>query len=141
MLTTRLNIARADRDLADLWVNPLQAMAEQNAAHLVIVVADMARSDLRLSSSFVAQFCQRLSRQSPVLHLARSWLEQQIRSPGRLNCLQGIDENRLRALSLGRLETAYSSARSFLIIGSGPRSACNSRNTPFLSTSQTIGCA
>jgi len=81
-VTTRLNIARADRDLADLWVNRLQAMAEQNAAHLVIVVADMARSDLRLSSSFVAQFCQRLSRQSPVLHLARSWLEQQLGQQG-----------------------------------------------------------
>ena len=30
--------------------------------HLVVVVADMAESDLPLSSSFVAEFCQRLSR-------------------------------------------------------------------------------
>jgi len=77
-VTTRLTIARTDRDLADSWVNRLQEMAEQDPSHLVIVVADMAKSDLPLSSSFVAEFCQRLSRQSPVLHLARGWLEQRL---------------------------------------------------------------
>jgi cellobiose phosphorylase len=77
-VSTRLTLARADRDLADLWVNRLQEMAEKDPSHLVIVVADMAKSDLTLSSSFVAEFCQRLSRQSPVLHLARGWLEQRL---------------------------------------------------------------
>ncbi len=77
-ITTRLIIAREHRDLADLWVDRLQAMAEKNPAHLVIVVADMAKADLPISSSFVAEFCQRLSRQSPVLHLARGWLEQRL---------------------------------------------------------------
>jgi cyclic beta-1,2-glucan synthetase len=81
-ITTRLTIAREDRDLADLWVNRLQEMAEKNPSHLVIVVAEMAKSDLPLSSSFVAEFCQRLSRQSPVLHLARNWLEQRLGQQG-----------------------------------------------------------
>jgi cellobiose phosphorylase len=81
-ITTRLTIAREDRNLADLWVNRLQEMAENNPSHLVIVVADMAKSDLPLSSSFVAEFCQRLSRQSPVLHLARGWLEQRLGQQG-----------------------------------------------------------
>jgi cellobiose phosphorylase len=77
-VTTRLMIAREDRELADLWVSRLQEMAEKDPSRLVIVVADMAKSDLPLSSSFVAEFCQRLSRQSPVLHLARGWLEQRL---------------------------------------------------------------
>ncbi|MGP8199593.1 MAG: GH36-type glycosyl hydrolase domain-containing protein [Limisphaerales bacterium] len=77
-VTSRLNIGREDRDLADLWVDRLQDMAEKNPSHLVVVVADMAKSDVPISSSFVAEFCQRLSRQSPVLHLARSWLEQRL---------------------------------------------------------------
>lgn len=81
-VATRLTIAREDRNLADLWVNRLQEMAEKNPSHLVIVVADMAKSDLPLSSSFVAEFCQRLSRQSPVLHLARGWLEQRLGQQG-----------------------------------------------------------
>ena len=81
-VATRLNIAREDRDLADLWVDRLQEKAEKNPSHLVMVVADMAKSDLPISSSFVAEFCQRLSRQSPVLHLARSWLEQRLVEQG-----------------------------------------------------------
>jgi cellobiose phosphorylase len=81
-VTTRLNLAREDRDLADLWVDRLQAMAEKNPSHLVVVVADMAKSDLPLSSSFVAEFCQRISRQSPVLHLARGWLEHRLGEQG-----------------------------------------------------------
>jgi cellobiose phosphorylase len=74
-ITTRLNIARSDRDLADLWVDRLQEMSESNPSQLVIVVADMAKSGLSLSSAFVAEFCLRLSQHSPLLHLARSWLE------------------------------------------------------------------
>ena len=81
-ITTRLTIARQDRDLADSWVDRLQDMAEKNPSHLVVVVADMAMSDLPTSSSFVAEFCQRLSRQSPVLHLGRSWLEQRLVEQG-----------------------------------------------------------
>jgi cyclic beta-1,2-glucan synthetase len=81
-ITTRLCLAREDRDLADSWVDRLQKMAEENPSHLVIVVADMAKSELPLSSSFVAEFCQRLSRHSPVLHLARNWLEQRLGAQG-----------------------------------------------------------
>ena len=81
-VATLLTIARADRDLAAVWINRLQAMAEKGPSHLVIVVADMAKSELPLSSSFVAEFSQRLSRQSPALHLARSWLEQWLADQG-----------------------------------------------------------
>ncbi len=81
-ITTRLTSARFDRDLADSWVDRLQDMAEKNPSRLVIVVADMAKSDIPISSSFVAEFCQRLSQQSPVLHLARSWLEQRLAEQG-----------------------------------------------------------
>ena len=81
-ITARLTIGRADRDLADLWVDRLQDMAEKAPSQLVVVVADMAKSDLPLSSSFVAEFCQRLSLRNPVLHLARSWLEQRLVEQG-----------------------------------------------------------
>jgi len=81
-VTSRLMIARHDRDLADLWVERLQEMAEKNASHLVVVVADMAQSTLPLSSAFVAEFSQRLSGQSPVMHLARTWLEQRLTDQG-----------------------------------------------------------
>ena len=81
-VTSRLTLARRDRDLADLWVDRLQDMAEKNPSHLVVVVADLAKSDPPLSSAFVGEFCQRLSRQSPLLHLARTWLEQWLTQQG-----------------------------------------------------------
>ena len=81
-VASRLIVARADRNLAAVWMDRLQSMAEKNPSHLVIVVADMAKSNIPLSSSFVAEFSQRLSRQSPALHLARSWLELRVLEQG-----------------------------------------------------------
>src|SRR5438128_9447002 len=81
-ITTGLAQGRRDRNLANQWVERLQAMAEKNPSRIVIVVADMARADPSLSSAFVAEFCQRLSRLNPVLHLARGWLEQRTLEQG-----------------------------------------------------------
>lgn len=81
-IATRLLVAGEDRDHADTWVDRLQAMAETNPSHLVVVVADMAKASLPVSSAFVTQFTERLSRQSPVLHLARGWLEQHLIEQG-----------------------------------------------------------
>ncbi len=74
-ISRRLSQAYQDYNLATFWVDRLQQMAEQNPSQLVVVVAEMAKSDLPLSSAFVAEFSQRLSQNSSELHLARSWLE------------------------------------------------------------------
>ncbi len=81
-ITSRLTIARRQRDLADQWVQRLEEVAEQNPSRLILVVADMARSEPRLCSSFVAEFYQRLSRQNPSMALARNWLEQRLAEEG-----------------------------------------------------------
>lgn len=81
-ITTRLTASANDRDLADQWVDRLQEMAETNPSQLIIVVADMARSELPLTSSFVAEFSQRLSQHSPLIHLARTWLEHRLIEQG-----------------------------------------------------------
>ena len=81
-VTTRLAQARKERDLADAWVDRLKDKADESPSQLVVVVADMAQSEIPWTSSFVAEFCQRLTRQNPVLHLARSWLEQRVVEQG-----------------------------------------------------------
>ena len=81
-IVTRLTVARQDRDLADMWVDRLQEMADNDPSRMVVVVADMAQSAIPLTSAFVAEFCQLLSRHSPVLHLARSWLEHRLLDAG-----------------------------------------------------------
>ncbi|HEY5037336.1 MAG TPA: hypothetical protein VII74_09420, partial [Chthoniobacterales bacterium] len=77
-VATSLAGARRDRDLASAWVERLQTMAETNPSRIVVVVAEMARADAPISSSFVAEFCQRLSRLNPALHISRGWLEQRV---------------------------------------------------------------
>jgi cyclic beta-1,2-glucan synthetase len=81
-VATRLILAKSEREVANLWADRLQEMAEEDPSHLVLVVADMARADLPFSSAFVAEVCQRLSRQNPVSHLARTWLEQRLVQQG-----------------------------------------------------------
>src|SRR6185295_18957055 len=78
-VTSGLVVARSERDQANEWVLRLHKVAETNPSRLVIVVAEMAQADLPLSSSFVTEFCCRLSRLDPALHLARGWLEQRLR--------------------------------------------------------------
>jgi cyclic beta-1,2-glucan synthetase len=77
-ITDRLTLARRDRDRADHWARRLELMAEQQPSLLVVVVADMARANLPTTSSFVAEFYQRLSRPGAAVPLARSWLEQRL---------------------------------------------------------------
>jgi len=83
-VTDRLNTAREDRDLADLWMDSLLQIAETTPSRLVIVVADMAKSELSLSSAFVAQFSLRLSQNGPALQLACAWLEERLAEQGEL---------------------------------------------------------
>jgi len=77
-LTDRLTVARRDRDRADAWAGRLEAMAEHQPSLLVMVVADLARANLPTSSSFVAEFYQRLSRPGAGVPMARTWLEQRL---------------------------------------------------------------
>ena len=79
---SRLRIARADRECANMWVGRLRDMAENNPARLVVVVANMAQSEIAFSSAFVAEFCQLLTRHGHDLHLARSWVEQRLQEQG-----------------------------------------------------------
>jgi cyclic beta-1,2-glucan synthetase len=81
-ITTRLARARYERTLAVKWIDRLQDMADKSPSRLVVVVAEMAQSELPLSHSFVAEFAQRLSRKNPLLHLARGWLEQRLAEHG-----------------------------------------------------------
>jgi len=77
-ITERLMVARRERDLADQWVQKLETTAEKQPSQVVEVVADMSRADLPLTSSFVAEFHQRLSRSTAVIPIARNWLDQRL---------------------------------------------------------------
>ncbi|KRA33807.1 cyclic beta 1-2 glucan synthetase [Rhodanobacter sp. Root627] len=64
------------------WADALTASAESDPKNVVLVVADMARSDPAMASSFVAEMTRRLQGQSPALALPLSWIEQRLSESG-----------------------------------------------------------
>ena len=81
-IASRIKIDQNHRDIANAWVERLQIIAEESPSKLVEVLAEMAKSDIPLTSAFVFEFCQRLSSQNRMLHMARSWLEQRLTENG-----------------------------------------------------------
>ncbi len=70
------------RGKAARWADSLLATAERQPHSVVLVVADMARSDPPMNSPFVAEMARRLQGQSPSLALPLSWLEQRLSESG-----------------------------------------------------------
>lgn len=70
--------SRINRDLAIHWANRMIAIAEQDPKSLVLVIADMAKSDPPMMGSFIAEFARRLQGQSPALRLPLTWIEQSL---------------------------------------------------------------
>ena len=75
---TRIIAGIADRERADYWADQMADIALKDPKSLVLVIADMARSDQPMASSFVAEFARRLQGQSPALALPLTWIEQRL---------------------------------------------------------------
>jgi len=71
-----------DRGKAARWADAMTATAEREPNSVVLVVADMARSDPPMNSPFVAEMTRRLQGQSPALALPLSWIEQRLAASG-----------------------------------------------------------
>jgi cyclic beta-1,2-glucan synthetase len=77
-VAARIAAARTDQNLADGWADAMMAMAERDPKNLILVIADMARSNPPLSGTFVAELARRLQGQSSALALPLTWIEQQL---------------------------------------------------------------
>ena len=74
----RVAAGRIDRDLADSWADKMIEMAEKDPKSLILVIADMARSDPPMSTPFISEFVRRLQGQSPALAFPLTWIEQRL---------------------------------------------------------------
>ena len=71
-----------DRDLAARWAEQMLEIAEKDPKSLILLTADMARSNPPMVSSFVAEFARRLQGQSTALALPLTWIEQRLSESG-----------------------------------------------------------
>ncbi len=71
-----------DRNRADEWADEMISVAEKDPTSLILVIADMARSNPPLVNSFVAALARRLQGQSSALALPLTWIEQRLSASG-----------------------------------------------------------
>jgi cyclic beta-1,2-glucan synthetase len=107
----RIAADRTDRNRADYWADQMMEIAEKDPKSLILVIADMARSNPPLASSFVAEFARRLQGQSPALALPLTWIEQRLSESG-LTIEQSVQaENRQQAADQVSISNSIGSLR------------------------------
>ena len=79
----RVSADRIGRNRADYWADKITETAEKDPKSLILVIADMARSNPPMVGSFVAEFARRLQGQGPALALPLTWIEQRLSESGR----------------------------------------------------------
>ncbi|OFY07564.1 MAG: cyclic beta 1-2 glucan synthetase [Bacteroidetes bacterium GWE2_41_25] len=77
-VAVRVAAGRIDRNLADSWADKMIEIAENDPKSLILVIADMARSDPPMSTPFVSEFVRRLQGQSHALAFPLTWIEQRL---------------------------------------------------------------
>jgi len=78
----RVVIALEDREQANYWADQLIATAEKKPQNLILMTADMARSKVQVSDSFVAEIVRRLQGLGYGLDIPLTWIEQQLFEAG-----------------------------------------------------------
>ncbi len=78
----RIATDRVGRNRADYWADEIENTAERDPKSLILVIADMARSNPPLAGPFVAEFARRLQGQGPALALPLTWIEQRLSESG-----------------------------------------------------------
>ena len=81
-VAARIAVDRTDRNRADYWADRMTEIAGKDPKSLILVIADMARSDPPMVSSFVAELARRLQGQGPALALPLTWIEQRLSESG-----------------------------------------------------------
>ena len=79
---SRIASDRVDRNRAHEWAGQMMETAEKDPKSLILVVADMARSNPPMVSAFVAELARRLQGQSAALALPLTWIEQRLSESG-----------------------------------------------------------
>ena len=81
-ISARLTAYRHNRNLAESWAQQFCEIADNNPANLVLLVADLARSNPPMVSSFVADLTRKLQGKNAALTLPLTWISQRLSESG-----------------------------------------------------------
>ena len=77
-VAVRIAAGRVERNQADAWVDQMIVMAETDPKSLILLTADMARSDPPMTTPFISEFVRRMQGQGAALALPLTWIEQRL---------------------------------------------------------------
>ncbi|MDH5286891.1 MAG: cyclic beta 1-2 glucan synthetase [Betaproteobacteria bacterium] len=81
-VAARIAAGTIDRNRAAAWADQMIDVAKHDPNSLILVIADMARSNPPMVSSFVAELARLLQGQSAALALPLTWIEQRLAESG-----------------------------------------------------------
>ncbi|MEO5630034.1 MAG: cyclic beta 1-2 glucan synthetase, partial [Thermomonas sp.] len=102
---------RTDRNLADTWADEFTRVALSDPKGLVLVIADMMRSQPPMSRAFVAELTRRLQGQTAALAMPLAWLEQWLADSGNSSERMVQSENRQQAIEQVSISNSIGSLR------------------------------
>ena len=110
-VAARIAADRVHRNGADYWADQMTAIAEKDPKSLILVIADMARSEPPMVGSFIAEFARRLQGKSSALALPLTWIEQRLSEDGRTIEHAVQSENQQQAADQVSISNSISSLR------------------------------
>lgn len=81
-IATRIENEMRIQETAALWADRMIKLAATDPKSLILLVADMARSDQPLVGSFVAEIARKLQGKGPALNLPLTWIDQRLGETG-----------------------------------------------------------
>ena len=73
---------RIDRDIADSWADQMLEIAGKDPKSLILIIADMARTNPPMTTPFVSEFSRRLQGLSHSMVSPLTWIEQRLSESG-----------------------------------------------------------
>jgi cyclic beta-1,2-glucan synthetase len=110
-VAAQIAIDRIDSAQANHWAKRIIETAENNKKDLVLVIADMARSNPPMVSAFVAEFSRKLQWKGPDLSLPLTWIEQHLSDQGTTINAMVLDENQKQAADQLSMSNSINSLR------------------------------
>ncbi|MFT3911611.1 MAG: glucoamylase family protein [Ferruginibacter sp.] len=110
-LSIQISIDISSKSQAAYWADLMIDAAENNPKNLVLVIADMARAEPPMESSFVAELTRRLQEKGSALALALNWIEQRLSDDGYNISVLIQQENQKQAADQVSISNSISSLR------------------------------
>ncbi|MDB5200795.1 MAG: putative protein NdvB [Ferruginibacter sp.] len=110
-LSIQISLDISNKSLADYWAEQMVDAAENDPKNLVLVIADMARSEPPIESSFVAELTRRLQEKGNALTLPLTWIEQRLSENGLTSGELIQQENQKQAADQVSISNSISSLR------------------------------